>query len=225
MVAVPVHSRILTEAARRALGPLGVRQRGRSRTWLDDRGWWLIFVEFQPSSWSRGSYLNVGAMWLWQRTDHFSFDFSFDLGARVESHKEFRDEGSFAADAEQLAQRAATEVLRYRAEFPDIAAVADVLQRHANVSKWKRYHAAMAAALADRPSVAVAGLSSLADEPAEYSWQQELRAVAGELRATLRSPEAFQSRVASLVRETRALLKLPQWDGTLPAVAHPPPAT
>ena len=25
-------------------------------------------VEFQPSSWTRGSYLNVGAMWLWRDT-------------------------------------------------------------------------------------------------------------------------------------------------------------
>ena len=27
------------------LGPLGLRQKGRSRVWLDDHGWWLIAVE------------------------------------------------------------------------------------------------------------------------------------------------------------------------------------
>jgi hypothetical protein len=43
------------------LTPLGLTQRGRSRLWLDDHGWWLIVVEFQPSAWSRGSHLNVSA--------------------------------------------------------------------------------------------------------------------------------------------------------------------
>ena len=217
MASIPVHSRILMEAARRALAPLGVRQRGRSRTWVDDHGWWLIVVEFQPSSWSKGSYLNVGAMWLWQRTDHISFDFSFDLGSRVENHKEFRDEASVAVDAEQLAQRAAVEVLRYRSHFPDITAVADVLEKDARDSNWPRYHAAIAAALAGRPALAAAGLRALADGPADYSWQEELRALAGELRETLTSPEAFESRVSTFVRTTRGLLKLPQWDGALPS--------
>lgn len=32
------------------LAPLGVRRRSRSRTWLDDHGWWLGIVEFQPSA-------------------------------------------------------------------------------------------------------------------------------------------------------------------------------
>lgn len=57
------HNKILNAAAREVLRPLGFRQRGRSRMWFEDRGWWLVLVEFQPSQWSRGSYLNVGPMW------------------------------------------------------------------------------------------------------------------------------------------------------------------
>jgi len=43
------------------------------RQWLGDHGWWLINVEFQASSWSVGSYLNVGLQYLWTVTDHRSF--------------------------------------------------------------------------------------------------------------------------------------------------------
>jgi hypothetical protein len=68
------HSAIVVEAAQSVLSPLGLRRKGRSRTWVDDRGWWLIVAEFQPSSWAIGSYLNVGVCWLWAEKDHFSFD-------------------------------------------------------------------------------------------------------------------------------------------------------
>ena len=74
------HSRLLTEAARRHLRPLGVTQKARSRTWLDDRGWFVANVEFQPSGWSKGSYLNVGAHFLWTWNGFLSFD----LGSRIE---------------------------------------------------------------------------------------------------------------------------------------------
>jgi hypothetical protein len=30
-------------------------QKGRSRIWLDDHGWWIAVVEFQPSDWARRS--------------------------------------------------------------------------------------------------------------------------------------------------------------------------
>jgi hypothetical protein len=73
------HSTLITAAARDALRQLGLSRKGRSRTWLDDQGWWLGVVEFQPSSWSRGTYLNVGVNWLWNVKDYITFD----VGGRV----------------------------------------------------------------------------------------------------------------------------------------------
>jgi hypothetical protein len=154
-------------------------------------------------------------MWLWQRNDGFAFDF----GHRVEGHREFRDEASFARDAEQLAKRAADEVLRYRAMFPDITAVADILQQHASGHGWTRYHAGIAAALANRPRRAAAELDTLDAIRGDVPWRQELRALAAELRAAVAQPEMFRTRIATIVRETRAAMKLPPWDGQLPSVA------
>ena len=104
MSQVNPHSRLITAAAREVLRPLGLFQKGRSRTWLDDRGWWLGVVEFQPSSFSKGSYLNVGAMWLWHRTiKHIQFD----VGHRVADvgYVEFESEAQFAPEAEKFAAR------------------------------------------------------------------------------------------------------------------------
>ena len=59
------HGRLIAAAAKAALAPLGCRRVGQSRTWISDQRYWLIVIEFQPSGWSKGSYLNVGAMWPW----------------------------------------------------------------------------------------------------------------------------------------------------------------
>src|SRR5262245_33959960 len=97
------HNKLIRRSAQRALAPLCVQQRGRSRTWLDDHGWWLIVVEFQPSSWARGAYLNVGAMWLWQRIDHLAFEF----GNRVSDFLDVEASTDATAAIDRVADKAA----------------------------------------------------------------------------------------------------------------------
>jgi TrkA-C domain len=63
-------SKLIARAARAKLGPLGLLRRGQSRLWIDDRGWWTINVEFQPSRFTKRSYLNVGHQHLWVRRNH-----------------------------------------------------------------------------------------------------------------------------------------------------------
>ena len=82
--------RLIDEAARRHLRPLGLRQRGRSRLWFDDRGWSLITVEFQPGR-GLGTCLNVAATWLWY--DHGGV-WTLDEGGRVW----WRDDGQFTTE-------------------------------------------------------------------------------------------------------------------------------
>jgi hypothetical protein len=72
-----IAARALRGAGRRHLADHGVRQASsRPRQWLRDGGWWLINIEFQPSGWSLGSYLNVGLQHLWQRANHRYFGYS-----------------------------------------------------------------------------------------------------------------------------------------------------
>jgi hypothetical protein len=82
------HNRLIGQAAKLILAPIGCKQKGRSRLWFDDHLWWVGVIEFQPSSWGKGSYLNVGAMWLWKAKSHWSFD----DGYRIESFLQFKDE-------------------------------------------------------------------------------------------------------------------------------------
>src|SRR5438045_5748615 len=94
------HDKIITDAAKAALGRLNFRRKCRSRTWLADHGWWLTVVEFQPSSWSKGSYLNVAAHWLWSDSGHLSFDYV----GRTKGFEEYANDDQFAPLAQRLAQ-------------------------------------------------------------------------------------------------------------------------
>jgi hypothetical protein len=96
------HSKILNTVARKVLNPVGVKQKGRSQIWLDDQGWWVTVIEFQSSSWSKGSYLNVGVNWQWYPIDYFSFD----LGYREETYIEYKSDEQFEPEAHKLAQTA-----------------------------------------------------------------------------------------------------------------------
>ncbi len=87
MATQSIHSKILIQTAKTLLTPLGIVQKGQSRTWIDDHGWWVIMMEFQPSGWSKGTYLNVGVCWLWDRNNYLSFDVGDRINALLKLKK------------------------------------------------------------------------------------------------------------------------------------------
>lgn len=105
------HNKIITQAARAVLKPQGLFQRGTSRVWIDDNGWFLIMVEFQPSSWDKGAFLNVGINYLWRKQDYFSFDYGYRESKFV---KFDGDETVFYSELVKLAELALAKVEEYR---------------------------------------------------------------------------------------------------------------
>ena len=120
--------KIIASVAKQVLAPLGVRRKGRSRTWLDDHGWWLGIVEFQPSNWGAGSYLNVGLMFLWQPVDHLAFE----VGYRLDEFSPADDEASFQRAIHAKAEKAKDELMSLRRRF---ASPSDVTTHYATSSK------------------------------------------------------------------------------------------
>lgn len=206
------HSKLLREAARQFLGPLGVRQKGRSRTWLDDNRWWLCIVEFQPSGWSRGSHLNVGCMWLWQEKNNFCFD----EGYRVENFVTFRDPDQFKMMAEKLAKRAAAEIERYRSLFATVSDVADHYMRLVPAEKikptefWSTFHAAVACGAVGRRSASRQYFEHVLKQKEDTDWFKSVHAEAAVLNSVLDDSDMFRQLVWDKVNRTRELLKLPK---------------
>jgi len=161
-------------------------------------------VEFQPSAYAKGSFLNVGAHFLWTWSDYLSFDF----GYRVEEFSPFVTEEQFSQAAERLASRAAEELHGLDARLPAPRAVVLALDSSGR-DLWSRYHCAVALGLAgesDGAQSLFAGLASSCDGP---EWQRGLATRSARLLQVLPDRIGFVDAVSSLVAEHRAKLKLP----------------
>ena len=208
------HDRLIANAARDVLGTQGFLRKGRSRLWFADYRWWLILVEFQPSGWSRGSYLNVGAKWLWSPFSSWSFDFAFSPAARVNGLVEYQSEDQFRTASRELANTAAREALRLREAFPDISAVADRLADKASDCSdgWNAYHAGVAAYLAGRTAKAEQFFTDLSrprpDDPPGAEWAYDLRATARMFATITGERDALREALEDFVKQSRISLRL-----------------
>jgi hypothetical protein len=137
-------TKVITASAKSVLRPFGCIQKGRSRVWIDDRSWWVGVVEFQPSGWSMGSYLNVSACWLWDEKDHLSFD----VPSRQREFHPFLEEHQFSRSATLLAEDAKSELIVLRERFRSPLDVSKLLSARADRSIWDHYHLGVSAGLA-----------------------------------------------------------------------------
>jgi hypothetical protein len=204
---------------------MGLRQKGRSRVWIDDHGWWLTVVEFQPSSFTQGTYLNVGVNWLWWPKDHLSFDHGGRVRWTTTTHPTrvahtsdqhttefvaYEDEDQFASATHGVAVAAAQRVTELRELFTDVRSTAQTLNEHATTDDqgWPSYHAGVASGLAGDSAKARSRLSSVVSGQPVTTWQEELIAQARDLLELLDDHLAYVDRITSTMIQARARLKL-----------------
>ena len=201
-----IHSTLLTSAAKRILKPSGLFQKGCSRTWLGDQVWWMVAVEFQPSDWSQGSYLNVGCMWLWNTKQHISFD----VGYRVNGFFAFENEKQFGPVADGLAVGALEKVGEYRRLFSSIHDVSNYYFENAPKGFWPCFNAAIAHSLAGRAEASTVVLASCLDgTDDDPMWLKEARSDARSLVASVHDAQRMRDIVSDRVMKTRAQQHLP----------------
>jgi hypothetical protein len=205
------HARLLLDAARERLRPLGLVQRGRSRTWLDDRGWWVGVASFGPSSFARGTYLDVGVHWLWQDEDDVSFDV-LDPRDSV-GFVPYESDEQFAPHAASLAERAAAVVVEYRRRFPTVESAAEHLVRSDTFLDC--LDAGIALGLLGDTSGSRSMFQRYTawfESDEESEWRDEIDEVRYErarlLNALADARDRFAERIAADVRRCRAALKL-----------------
>jgi hypothetical protein len=201
-------ARALRDAGRRVLGELGMcHRRSSPRLWWLDRGWWLVNVEFQPSSWQVGSYLNVGLQHLWVVQDHRAFEY----GDRVPINgRQFvdlvGDEPDVRAAADAVAHAARQEVLAWIARLADDHLHVRWL-RDKGGTGWDGLNSAIAAQLAG-DQAAAAFLATAADLDGSIHWQRALADDCNQLAALSGDPIQFRDAIIRRIRTTRAHLKL-----------------
>ena len=144
------HNKIINAAARKILAPEGLFRVGSSRTWIDDNGYFVIQVEFQPNAYGRGSYLNVGISFLWEASEGLNDTLAFNIGYRVDKagYASYRgNDAAFEEKMEHFAEAAMEKVREYRL-FRDMDYAKEQMERWPeNIPKgrgfWEVYHLAM----------------------------------------------------------------------------------
>lgn len=129
--------------------PEDVFQKGKSRIYLDDNGYYLTLVEFQPYSLKKGVFLNVGLYFLFNKEENLSYNFSYGNEIRVgKKFIEFIDEIQFEHDVVDYIEQAKEYVLKYR-EFRDVQHAKEYMMNHLNNSNRNPYYKSMLCFLTD----------------------------------------------------------------------------
>jgi hypothetical protein len=127
------HDQIIKQLCKDTLLPIGVFQKGNSRIYIDDNGYFFTVIEFQPSAHAKGTYLNVALHFLWNERDYISFDFPFGADIRVKNFVEYQNDEQFTREVTKYVQEAAKQVMFYRK-------LQDIETAKSYVKKWLRKH-------------------------------------------------------------------------------------
>ncbi|MER8783733.1 DUF4304 domain-containing protein [Mesorhizobium sp. M1006] len=198
------HGRIIASQAKIGLKPAGFQRKGKSRIWIADRGFWLSVVEFQPSSWSKGTYLNVAVHWLWGSLPE---TVTFDRPQRIGQFVPFESPAQFLLAVDQMAKKAVEIDRVHRSMFPSVQATATILVNELQpgaYGEWAAFHAGVAAGLAGDFETARRLFESA---------QRHAASQAQLLLGYIDDPIAFRSRVRGFIVAERAYYGL----GALPA--------
>jgi hypothetical protein len=211
---------------------MGIVQKGRSRTWYDDQGWWVGLIEFQPSSWSRGSYLNVGVQWLWDTRWKSLSAFMYggengrDTRLRLPSGGEFiefESDAQFVPLAWAMVEEAAERATYFRHLLSSVESAAAALG--ADDDPGLDLDAGVALALAGDPAGSrrrferylARGARAATETGAEPTpaWHQEETDRVRSLLGVVDDLAAFRARIAEDVAGVRAAIGLapqqPPW--------------
>jgi len=204
-------SRIITQAGRDLLQPFGLFQKGKSRTWLDDHGWWVIVVEFQPSSRSSDTYLNVGISWLLFEKDCWAFDYGInDYRDRLSIR--FLNEAQFEQSVNRLASHAIDRVTHFRNLFPSTRSAKEALLKSEDHRPWGLYYTGVLVGLCGDVMTSQRYLARLLEEEAVADWHKAIQDQASALVPCVANTQEFKTQVVRIVHTTRQKLHLKAWD-------------
>lgn len=197
-------SRIIAAAAKAALAPLGCVRKGQSRVWLCDRRFWAVHIEFQPSGWGSGSYLNIGPDWLWQGGPGRSWTYRPCEFISLESAEQFKPL------AEAMAATAAREVIALTERFVTLTDIYRHITRRPLKDNWTLYDAAVVSALRGDVESARAHCLRLSNCEIVFDWQRNLKSRTAELAAVLDRPAALHDFIYRGMLDRRNNLRLPE---------------
>lgn len=205
----PDHSKIINKTAKKVLEPYGIKQKGKSRIWLDDHGWYTTVIEFQPFNGRQGTTLNVGVNFNWYEQVYFSFDISFRQEVDFVDYE--GNEDHFSKEVEKICKIALNKVLEYRENLQNIHKAKPFILNHTYTSEniWGSYHKGTICGLTNDLVEQNHYYQKLLQESHPVAWLNELKDRVNLLIADS-GHHQFTENIIETIRKTRILKKLPE---------------
>lgn len=206
-MSTPRQSKIMNRVAKEVLKPIGVSQKGQSKTWYDDNGWWITVVEFQPSGWSKSTYLNIGVNWQWYPEKQISLDF----GYREAGYIHYESDEQFEPQARMFAETAKSKILEIRELLSTPHATKQYIeytQRQKKSVLWGEFHQGMACAIAGDTDEAITLFHQVINDPYDTAWARKLKGFTRNIVSRISANDDFYGYVNSIVNQSRRLKNL-----------------
>lgn len=199
-------SKIIIKKATAFFKNHGIQRKGQSRIFHDDNYWFTTIIEFQPHSFEKGTFLNVGVNFHWYEKDYFSFD----IGHRQSPFIKFDNEDQFNKEIEMLCKYALDQIVEYRKSFETLntAHIMICKTEFASESLWGNYHKGVISGLIGDFKSIKNYFEMLLNEEHNVEWAKELKKRTKFLLENSADVESFKSEVKKLITETRKLKKL-----------------
>jgi hypothetical protein len=172
---------------------------------------WLAIVEFQPSGFEKGTYVNVAAMWLW----HVRDEFTFHSVERISGLIPYQGEGSFGSAIAGLTETARRRVTELRTGLASLEGLLERLKAEETPSSW--LDQGIALGLLQRPNEARASFDRVLVVEDDRPWAIRERNRISNLRGLLDTPGAFDAHIEQSIRDSRERLGL---DPSIPLDLH-----
>jgi hypothetical protein len=198
------HGKLIAAAAKAALLPLGFRRVGQSRTWISDERYWAIWIEFQPSAWSKGSYLNVRPSWLWLRYG------AHDHHPRPADFIKFESAEQFTPLIENMASIAAQTAVAMRTQFGTLENVNRFFAERVSQDGFPVYRAAITAGLVGDIETARSLFERMKhiDLTNWGPWIMRIVSDCAAMAALLDEPVRYRAAIVATIAERREKLRL-----------------
>lgn len=198
------HNKLITQKARENLKPLGFIQSGKSRVWYKDNGWWSVVIEFQPSSYTKGTYVNVSVT-------HFLYEWAgwaFHVPNRLPGFASAEDDYDFEKKVDGMTKEAANLALELLEKYESLNEFISWYSKNERRSIWDEYYSGVFNALAGNQDKAKSFFQIICESKYEYAWEVAVQHRSREFLYLLNDFEKFQSSLLGIVLRTRNLMCL-----------------
>jgi hypothetical protein len=207
------HSKIINRIAKEKFKPFGIKQKGQSRIWLDDNGWYTTIIEFQPYRGEKGTTLNVGINFHWYKHDYFSFD----IGSRQDVDFVTFDENnieSFEKNICEFCDLCLKIVIENRTKYESVYSAKEYILNHNFTSDefWGNYSKGIISGLTNNFDAMNKYFDKLLNRNHNVKWVDELKDFTNHLKSKCLNQEVFTNEILKVITETRKSKKLPEME-------------